>query len=212
MNRFFGQNQEDALLYERFFKDVKEGIYFEAGALNGVRYSNTLFFELCLGWRGILVEPNPVQYEALTKIRGQNNLCLPYVISNSKEPVEFIYSEHDHAAVSAITSTVPQSHYQDYYQHVETKTISMTPHTLDEILEGVKGVNLFVLDVEGHEMSALESFSWKVPIQVAMIENLNESDHTIRDLMVSKGFTLDGVYKNNEIYYNPNFAQQMERF
>lgn len=209
-HRFYSQCGEDKLLYERFFKDVRNGVYFEAGALNGVRYSNTLFFEQTMGWQGILVEPHPVQYKILLQTRGQKNLCLNHLISDETSPVEFIYSDVDHAAVSAVTATVPQSHYQDYYQHVETKTIKLEPYGLDEILEGVIGINLFVLDVEGHEMNALRSFSWEVPIQVAMIENLDTSNHSIRDLMTSKGFILDGVFKQNEIYYHPDFVEQVE--
>lgn len=168
-----------------------------------------LYFFEKEGWQGILVEPNPTQFKALLQFRGQKNLCLNYAISDSKEPVEFIYSEIEHAAVSAITSTVPKSHYDDYYKHVETQTVTLNPHTLDDILMDVIGINLFILDIEGHEMNALNSFSWEVPLEVVMIENLDPSNKDIHSLLTSKGYFLDGIYKNNEIYYNPSFDEQV---
>eukprot|EP01031_Cornospumella_fuschlensis_P032780 gene32780-39633_t len=55
------QNKEDLWLYEKIFSrlPVEEqigGTFLEIGALDGVTYSNTWFFEKKLGWKGILVE------------------------------------------------------------------------------------------------------------------------------------------------------------
>ena len=54
--------KEDEMLYEKYFKNYTlEGqkYYFEMGALDGVMYSNTKFYEETLGWTGVLVEGNP---------------------------------------------------------------------------------------------------------------------------------------------------------
>ena len=35
------------------------GVFVDVGAFHPFMYSNSLFFEQCLGWKGVLVEPNP---------------------------------------------------------------------------------------------------------------------------------------------------------
>ena len=205
--RYYSQCGEDKYLYERFFKDYPQGVYFEAGALDGVKYSNTLFFEETLGWRGILVEPNPAQFAALQKRRGSKNICLNTVISDSPDPVEFIYSDDQHAAVSAISTTVPHTHHADYYQHISTKRSLLQPKTLTQVLKeaAIPMIDLFILDVEGHEMNVLRSFSWEIPIRVMMIENLDPSNREIHDLITSKGYIYDGAFQQNEIYLHRAF-------
>ena len=44
------------------------------GALDGIKYSNTKFFEELLNWTGILIEPNPVMFNKLIKNRPNNYL------------------------------------------------------------------------------------------------------------------------------------------
>ena len=61
----------------------------EAGAFDGELLSNSLLFETKLGWKGVLIEPNPVAFDQLlTKNRKawSINTCLsrkpfPEVIS-----------------------------------------------------------------------------------------------------------------------------------
>ncbi len=50
-------NQTDTV--SDLFKDQKTGFFIEAGAYDGELFSNSLFYELKLGWKGLLVEPNP---------------------------------------------------------------------------------------------------------------------------------------------------------
>jgi hypothetical protein len=50
------------------FKDQKDGFYIEAGAYDGEVFSNSLYYELKLGWKGLLVEPNPDPLAELVKI------------------------------------------------------------------------------------------------------------------------------------------------
>ena len=40
----------------------EQGFFVEVGAYHPFKYSNTLFFEKCLGWKGLLVEPNPYNH------------------------------------------------------------------------------------------------------------------------------------------------------
>jgi len=69
------QSMEDLLLYKLCFQYLKyPGIYLEAGALDGLKYSNSYFFEKCFNWTGILIEPSPVSFAMLQKTRPGNLL------------------------------------------------------------------------------------------------------------------------------------------
>jgi hypothetical protein len=55
----YSQCEEDIFLNENIFKNKTNGVYIELGALDGILYSNTKFFEDTLNWSGILIEPHP---------------------------------------------------------------------------------------------------------------------------------------------------------
>ena len=66
-NQGLGQFGESAslLLALLHASNSTAGSFVELGALDGVRFSNTIMLERCWGWRGLLVEANPVSYAAL---------------------------------------------------------------------------------------------------------------------------------------------------
>lgn len=59
---FHGQGGEDKYCIENFFGGVQHGTYLEMGAFNGIKFSNTLHLHETLGWRGLLIEPNPSSF------------------------------------------------------------------------------------------------------------------------------------------------------
>jgi hypothetical protein len=61
--KFYSQQQEDKILYEKYL-NFRNGIFIELGAMDGIIYSNSLFFEKELEWTGILIEPTE-QFEQL---------------------------------------------------------------------------------------------------------------------------------------------------
>lgn len=53
---FYSQQGEDIYIYRNFInKQVPDGIFVELGAMNGVTYSNTKFFEDTLKMSGTLI-------------------------------------------------------------------------------------------------------------------------------------------------------------
>ena len=63
-----GQANQPILIDEKIFKNrIKNGFFIEAGAYDGELFSNTLFFELKQKWTGLLIEPNPDEFQLLNK-------------------------------------------------------------------------------------------------------------------------------------------------
>ncbi len=206
-NIYYSQNNEDKYIYEKYFKhiNIKNGIYFEAGALNGVHDSNTKFFEDTLQWTGILVEPNPYQFSLLEKSR-KNNILINNVISNISDTLEFHYSEKFNAPISGLAITLPKSHYDDYFSKIEMKSAYFTPISLNEIIEknNIKHIHFFSLDVEGHEYNVLLSYNFSIPIYLMMIENL-EKKNDCKDLLEKNGYLYVDKIGVNDIFIQTKY-------
>jgi FkbM family methyltransferase len=61
----------------------KNGFYVELGAHDGALASNTYYFELNKGWKGVLIEPSPNLFLSCNSRRGLNNFvfcnaCVPF--------------------------------------------------------------------------------------------------------------------------------------
>jgi FkbM family methyltransferase len=60
---------EESLLLPTLYRAARlalgTGSFVELGALDGVTGSNTIIFERCLGWRGLLIEANPSNFNQL---------------------------------------------------------------------------------------------------------------------------------------------------
>ena len=61
----------------------RDGFYVELGANDGVGFSNSYYFEVNKGWKGVLIEPAPNLYVTCKKKRGANNVvfcnaCVPF--------------------------------------------------------------------------------------------------------------------------------------
>jgi FkbM family methyltransferase len=208
--RFFSQSSEDQFIYENFFSGPmsRQGVYLEMGALDGSLYSNTRFFEVQLGWTGILIEPNPTQFKRLCKNRP-NNKNYNELISDMEGEVDYQYFQDVHAAVSGITDTLPTKHYATYFDKfsdLAQGVVKMQPKKLTDIIanSGFEYIDFFSLDVEGHELNVLNSFDFKVPVGVLMIERLDDSISYNRcsDLLLNMGFEYFGSIAHNEVFVN----------
>jgi hypothetical protein len=110
---YFSQCQEDKFLHETYFPNKIGGTYIELGALDGVLYSNTKFFQDQLGWHGILIEPHPFAYQMLEKNHPQNYLFND-LVSSIPDEVKYRYFCQGHAAVSGVESTLTSMHFTPF--------------------------------------------------------------------------------------------------
>ena len=68
-NTTFAQAWQDWYIFQNHYRDRLQwgdGVFVEIGSNQPTVISNTLFFEKCLGWRGILFEPQE-RYHASTR-------------------------------------------------------------------------------------------------------------------------------------------------
>ena len=63
-SQYYSEYYQDRYVNRCFFKGKTSGFFVDIGAYDGVRISNSLYFEQ-LGWDGICFEPDPRQFADL---------------------------------------------------------------------------------------------------------------------------------------------------
>jgi FkbM family methyltransferase len=209
---YYSQCLEDVFLNENIFKNKKNGVFIELGALDGILYSNTKFFEDSLNWKGILIEPHPEKFKSL-QLNRPNNFLFNNLVSCHEEPLTFIYFEDVHAAVSGVESTMPQALIDVYFNshpHLPQNKILIKPISLTEIVKSTNltHIDLLSLDVEGHEYEVLKSWDFSIPIDIILIETLGvepEKDELCRQILFKNNFEFMTKHHHNEIYKSKSY-------
>jgi len=187
MNDFRSQYGEDRIL-ARIFAGNLTGTCVEVGAHNGVDSSNTYYFER-LGWRCILVEPNPMMW---TVIRDARRAVLFECAASGRESRAILhvgvgdgndlYSTLDAASVERIKS-----------HGTQVANVPVRTRRLDDMLEEcqVQHLEFVSIDVEGHELDVLKGFDlnrWKQQF-VILEDNSNLRESSVAGFMVTRGYT-----------------------
>ena len=218
---YHGQGLEDKHVFERYFSCagrnpiLRGGTYLELGALDGIKFSNTAFFDRALGWSGVLIEPSS-EFSSLQKNRGGNakNKLFHSAVCDQEGEIDWI--EGDVKAVSGIASTMPDDLQTRFHSaegnHVEIKHETRTKircASLAILLReaGVTEIDLFSLDVEGAELVVLNTMDWTIPVHVLVVEldgNNPEKDEGVRELLRHHHMQLKennmGFGGNNEVW------------
>jgi FkbM family methyltransferase len=209
--KYYSQCGEDKFLNKTFFKNKTNGTYIELGALDGVLYSNTKFFEDFLNWKGILIEPHPEKFKSLKKNR-RDNFLFNDIVSCLKTEVKFRYFEDCHAAVSGIEDTLPKETLNNYFKSndnfiktLQQNKLLLKPKTLTEIVKStaINHIDFLSLDVEGHEYEVLTSWDFSIPIDLILIETLDfqeDKNELCREILIKNGYKFIQKFNHNEIF------------
>lgn len=187
-----GQHLEDYLLLNSFFCNMTDRKYLEIGAFDGVRFSNTKFFEDAMNWSGILIEGAPTQGELLSKSRGGN-------------PRNHIFREAACSKKGTLTMAgdgAPMAGTLDEMSDTEKETwgleqakkVEVPCEPLSSMLKTANAskLALFILDVEGAELLVLKTMDWNVEVCVWVVEmdGLNpEKDQGVEDLLAKHNYS-----------------------
>ncbi len=185
---FHSEFGQDKYLDEVVFKGKRDGVFFEAGALDGILDSNTLFFERERGWTGLLVEANPESAEKCKKNRTSQVFSCG--IDDHAHQAQFLRCVGGLTGWSGIDEKIEPEHRLRIKNHVKvSETVEIACMTLQEALQhaGITRVDYCVLDIEGAEYGVLQAFDWKIPIEVFEIED-NFGNYPFDRLMEDRGY------------------------
>jgi FkbM family methyltransferase len=184
-------NAEDVTIFDAFFNSSEfrggNHTYMEIGAHDGVRESNSRFYDLCLGWNGLLVEPHPKNYERTVQLRPNAHHLGLAPSCNANETGIILFPEHMYtsAAVNETGSKIeihcgPLQYYLDAL--------------------GIHHIDFWSLDVEGSELKVLQTINFhRTNIDVIIVESANRMSHLpeiqqkvedVRALLLREGYLM----------------------
>lgn len=155
----------------------RTGYYVDSGANEYQVGSNTYFFDVCLGWKGLCVEPDPKYHEGLKRHRSCN--LIPECISDSNKTIDMVPPKN--GAFMKVGSHATSSKSGG----------SMKCNSLANMLRlhGIPRVDFWSLDVEGHEMTVLQSVDFAaVDVQVLLVEDYSISTRLLDRLLSERGY------------------------
>ncbi|XP_013390110.1 uncharacterized protein LOC106158598 [Lingula anatina] len=193
----WGQSQiVDAILRGR-----RGGFYVECGAWDGETNSNSLFFEKSRNWTGLLVEPDPLNFEKLSR-KHRNAYLSPTCITARPTKVDFQFSKtSDAGSINPLTKKKVIGKNRMLCLPIASLLLSI----------GQTHVDYFSLDVESIELEILREFPWdKITVDVWTIEvhrYLPNYDATMNE--IKQIFNRTGLYgKGKEIVMDIMFVRR----
>lgn len=195
-SQFKGQRGQDRWLYEYVFKHIgsasgtqynrlKDGVFVEFGARDGILNSKTYFYEKALNWSGVLVEPGKTDFQKLRQNREchyrKKKACFHAAIYSGANAT---FSHKDRAVGGRDRHAFLGYVKGNGMKKVRSMTLNGILHFLD-----IGEVDYLSADCEGCEWEALRKF--RVDIhrpRIIMIER--ENNEKIIDHFRKQGYAL----------------------
>ena len=192
---FFAKHFEHSA--SQFYQDLfiaselggkKDGFFVEIGACDGLRLSNSLFFERHLGWRGILAEPGKAWHPAL-KINRLAKIDFRAVWRTSG--CKMLFNE----TKSREVSTLDMFNTADFHSELRfrgkqylVETISL--EDLLKVHSAPDVIDYLSIDTEGSEFDILSNFDFSRRLVrcITCEHNYTHNREKIHALLSSKGY------------------------
>lgn len=139
--------------------DKRDGFFVDVGAYHPTLFSNTYFFYL-QGWRGINIEARPGSRTLFERIRPRDTNLEIGISGQSGELTYYVIGDE---------STM-NSFSKEFLEHLgifgEVKReipVSVMPlrEVLEKYLPEGQSIDFMNVDIEGHDLEALQSNDWK---------------------------------------------------
>jgi FkbM family methyltransferase len=203
---FYGQQELDRFIFENFFPEKQNGFFVECGAFDGLTENTCKFFEQFRGWKGLNIEPTPYAFGKLQENRP-DSINEQYALSSTNGKSVFTNVIHPRLGLNFGNGSLSHSktHKEELisigciFQEFECETIRFeqlhAKHSLPEI-------DLFVLDVEGHEKPALQGI---LPIPFNNLPKVFCIEYTISNCdeitqLLSEHYTFHSKYFHNALF------------
>ena len=175
------------------YLDFNSGTFLEIGANDGIKQSNTYYFEKLKKWKGILIEPIPVLYDRCKKNRKHsevfNFICGEPDESGTIKTIRYadLMSQVDGAFND---SKKEENHIRKGIQVQnlnETFNVEIKCRTLSEIINisSYSNLDFMSIDVEGYESQVLKGLKKEHFPKYLLIEIWPHEEREIKDLLES---------------------------
>jgi FkbM family methyltransferase len=200
---FFSQVGQDRFLFENFFRGKRNGVFVDIGAYDGVKFSNSLFFERALGWSGLCIEPLPSAFAKLSAARCAR--CLQLCVSDFEGSAEFVECDAgiDEKMLSGLVRHFDPRHSERVRNQASGgRSLQVPVRKLSDVLteQDLYEIDFCSIDTEGAEISILSELDTeRFRVAVFAVEN-NYDEPALRELMAAKDYDLVARLEHDDIY------------
>lgn len=208
MPTYYSQNDQDRILNEAVFCGMRNGVFVDVGALDGILYSNTLMFERELGWTGLCIEPNPDVFSRL--IKNRSSICLEIAISRHEGRLPFVKIEGGTQVLSGLSHSMDPRHCDYMKREIEKyntshSVVEVNVRPLTSVLSEhrVAEIHYLSVDTEGGEVDALASIDFDtVMVHAITVEAHYNEARDIIDATLLRRFKLIGRHDEDLYFIN----------
>lgn len=205
------QFSQDVFIFFNIFKywpmEKKKGFYIDSGANSAIQISNTYFYDVCLGWDGLCIEPEGGYHQGI--IEHRSCVLVKECISDVEKNVTF----HHEGVISAIGKDGGDVKCSPLKNMLMRHPVSAKTNRID----------FWSLDVEGHELTVLETINFaEIDIKVMLIEDFWISTRRLDRRLSDAGFVkyqqlpIDTVHvqrgfpTSSNTWYYPNYNKDWD--
>ncbi len=198
----YAQFGED-LLVSHLFPTNYQGFYVDVGAHRPVQCSNTYFFYRN-GWRGINIDAMPGSMKLFNNVRPQDN-NIEAAISNTVSTLTYYMFNRPLQNGFYTDESLPANEGLRILHKIEMKPRKLGD-LLAEKVDPKQKIDLLSIDVEGLDLSVLESNNWELyKPKVILVEVLDFkiellSNYPVHQFLVQMGFQFYSRTVNTLIY------------
>ena len=194
------------------FIDRKEGTYFEIGALDGYFSSPTYVLSVKKNWKGVMVDGNKNFLDFIKLYRPKDEVihaaCTSFEKSNESRNCKFLDLHHS-GEIYFDDDSIHGWAKEKVGELGDQIILKDTPLTnVSNIIDNSNiiqnhHIDLFVLDVEGHEREVLEGYDFtKIKTDYFLIESRTSKEfNNIKDFMATKGYKHLGQTSSTDYIY-----------
>lgn len=205
-HRSTAQFSQDIRLHRRFFRFMKELVFVEVGAFDGVVFSNSYFEEKCLGWKGLCIEPQRRFAGIIQKSRSCGVINAAIINSENDqegEEIDIVVGGVLGGEDGTLSKGLKAKSLAKQYPEHENLVLGYKLASIFRVND-IKKVDHLAVDCEGCEMNVLQSIDYAaVQIRLIQIET-NGKDKEIKAFLEKYGYTWvedmgeDAIFVANE--------------
>lgn len=171
-------------IFNKYFINKRNGVLIECGAYDGFNHSIGKFFEDKYAWSCINIEPNPNLYKHLLNNRPDSFLNINKALSNKAGITELAVPKNKQKREMRGHGTIAEyriDHESKKFGKEKANRYVVDTLTYKEIIDinNIEHVDLFILDVEGHELSVIYGMRGCKILPGIMVVEVNKIDKNV---------------------------------
>ena len=221
-HQFTSQFGQDTWLWHnvfRWYPTDYRGVYVDSAAFHPIKESNTYFFDRCLEWSGLCIEPQPANY---ARFVGRRSCAIvPFALSDRVEVAEFESFKGEWAGATGVGKMKAAEENPVFQatigltQPESRTTFDVFAFPMQSILDhhGITHIDYWSLDVEGYELKAVTSVNFsRTSVDFISIENSPAGTKAMQYLLALgyqpvRGDKYDAISLVDYVLVGPQFAR-----